>query len=180
MASSDGYEPLPQREGDETYPPPSLASRDSKEEREQQPALPLPIGSRRQQVLVVLSALVALLVGGSVGAVLARTDGSGSFWLSRSSLLLRCGMSSNHVLCGDAYNQPGCKSLHLMCKLALLTFSGTTDAQTSGADSRKQRFGTSWATVEDCKRARQAREADSRTRLRQLGTVLADARWKPG
>lgn len=144
MASSDGYELLPQREGAEAYPPPqSPAFHDSKE-REQQPALPPPTGSRRQRVLVVLSVLVAFLVGGSVGAVLAGTDVSGSIWLSlRSSLLLGCEMSTGNILCGDAYNQPGCKSFTSACIASTLTFPGTTGAQTSGADNRKQRFGTS-------------------------------------
>ena len=136
MASPDGYEPLPQREGDEAYPPPlSPALRDSKEEL----ALPPPTGSPRQRVLVALSVLMALLVGGSVGAVLAGTDG-GSFWLSRSSLLL--GMSTGNILCGDAYNQPGCKSNLFMHVLSTLIF-GASAAQTSGADNRKRRFGTS-------------------------------------
>ena len=93
-------------------------------------------------MLVALSVLMALLVGGSVGAVLAGTDG-GSFWLSRSSLLLGCGMSTGNTLCGDAYNQPGCMSNLFMHVLSTLTFSGATAAQTSGADNRKRRFGTS-------------------------------------
>jgi hypothetical protein len=180
MASSDGYEPLPQREGDGAYPPPppSPALRDSKEEREQQSALsPPPAGSRRKQrVLVTFSVLVALLVGGSVGAVLAGTDGISNFWLSRSSLLLGCGMSNGNILCGDAYNQPGCESRVLFSgEPSTLTFFGSIGGQTSGAAGRKQKFGTSRGVTLTGKL-----EADSHTRLLQLDTVLANASCTSG
>lgn len=179
MASSNGYEPLPQREGDGAYPPPppSPALRDSKEEREQQSAPCAPRSSRRKQrVLVICSVLVALLVGGSVGAVLAGTDGISNFWLSRSSLLLGCGMSNGNILCGDAYNQPGCESRVLFSgEPSTLTFFGSIGGQTSGAAGRKQKFGTSRGVTLTGKL-----EADSHTRLLQLDTVLANASCTSG